>query len=221
MKVAVLADVHSNLPALERVLEETKGMPKFCCGDLVGYNPFPNEVIELVKRENIVSILGNHDSAVLTGDTYWFNPTAARALEWTMEELTAENLEFLKGLHHLYDSEFYMIHGSPRNPLEEYVHPEELDYVFADFFNYTKSDIMVLGHTHVPFARRVGERLIFNPGSVGQPRDLDPRASYAVLDTDAREVEIKRTEYDIEKTAKAIVEKGLSERLAVRLFRGT
>jgi putative phosphoesterase len=220
MKVAVLADIHANLPALEEVLGEVEGLPKFCCGDLVGYNPFPNEVIELVKKENIVSILGNHDYAVLTGDMSWFNPTAARAVEWTMKELTSENLDYLKNLSQSYGNEFHMIHGSPKNPLEEYVYPEDPEYIFKDFFNYTKNDIMVLGHTHVPFIKRIDEKLVFNPGSVGQPRDFDSRASYAILDTETKDVEIKRADYDIEKTAEKIMEKGLPGRLAMRLFSG-
>ena len=220
MKVAVLADIHANLPALEKVLEEIEGMPKFCCGDLVGYNPFPNEVIDLVKKENIVSILGNHDHAVLTGDTSWFNRIAASAIEWTVKELTAENLEFLKTLAQSHDNEFSMIHGSPKNPLEEYVPPEAPEYVFRDLFNYTKSDIIILGHTHVPFVKRIDEKLIFNPGSVGQPRDFDSRASYAILDTKTKELEIKRVDYDVERTAERIVKEGLPGRLAWRLFSG-
>lgn len=220
MKVAVLADIHANLPALEKVLEEIEGMPKFCCGDLVGYNPFPNEVIDLVKKENVVSILGNHDHAVLTGDTSWFNQIAASAIEWTVKELTAENLEFLKTLAQSHDNEFYMIHGSPKNPLEEYIPPEAPEYVFRDFFNYTKSDVIVLGHVHVPFVKRIDEKLIFNPGSVGQPRDFDSRASYAILDTKTKELEIKRVDYDIERTAERIVKEGLPGRLAWRLFSG-
>ncbi len=220
MKVAVLADIHANLPALEKVLEEIEGMPKFCCGDLVGYNPFPNEVIDLVKKENIVSILGNHDHAVLTEDTSWFNRIAASAIEWTVKELTAENLEFLKTLAQSHDNEFYMIHGSPKNPLEEYIPPEAPEYVFRDLFNYTKSDIIILGHTHVPFVKRIDEKLIFNPGSVGQPRDFDSRASYAILDTETKELEIKRVDYDIERTAERIVKEGLPGRLAWRLFSG-
>jgi putative phosphoesterase len=220
MKVAVLADIHGNLPALERVLGEIEGMPKFCCGDLVGYNPFPNEVIELVKKENIVSILGNHDYAVLTGDTSWFNPVAARAIEWTIRELTGENLDFLKTMAQTHDSEFYMIHGSPKNPLDEYIYPEASDYVFKDFFNYTENDVIALGHTHSPFVKRLDEKLIFNPGSVGQPRDSDNRASYAIMDLKTKEVEIKRVDYDIGRTAETIIKKGLPERLASRLFSG-
>ena len=220
MEVAILADIHANLPALERVLEELEGLPKFCCGDLVGYNPFPNEVIELARKEKITSILGNHDHAVITGDTSWFNPSAARAIEWTRDELREENLDFLKNLPKTYEKEFYMVHGSPKNPIDEYVYEDAPEYVFKDFFNYTKSDIIVLGHTHVPYIKRIDGRLIFNPGSVGQPRDVDNRASYGVLDTDTKKVEIKRASYDIEKTVNKIIEKGLPERLGLRLSRG-
>lgn len=220
MKVAILADIHANLPALESVLGEVGDMPKFCCGDLVGYNPFPNEVIDLVMEKNIVSILGNHDHAVLSGDTPWFNSTAKKAIEWTEEELTRENFNFLKQLPRVYENELYMTHGSPREVLEEYVYESDPWYVFKDFFNYTKSDIIVLGHTHVPFVKRISEKLIFNPGSVGQPRDFDNRASYAILDLKTQGVEIKRADYDIERTAESITKKGLPGRLASRLFSG-
>lgn len=220
MKVALLADIHANLPALESVLESVGELPKFCCGDLVGYNPFPNEVIEIVKQEKIVSILGNHDHAVLSGDTSWFNSTATRAIEWTKEKLTPQNTYFLKNLAKTYENGFYMTHGGPRDPLEEYVFPEDPEYALLDLFNYTNSSIIVLGHTHVPFIKKIDERLIFNPGSVGQPRDYDSRASYAILDTETAEVEIKRVDYDIEKTAQKIRESGLPGRLAVRLFSG-
>ncbi|MBU2559542.1 metallophosphatase family protein [archaeon] len=220
MKVAVIADIHANLPAFESVLEEIGDLPKFCCGDLVGYNPFPNEVIEIVKEQKIVSILGNHDNAVITGDTSWFNRTARKAIDWTRGELTTENFKFLKSLPRSYDNEIYMAHGSPKDLLEEYVYPEDPAYVFGDFFNYTKNNIIAMGHTHVPFKKIVDEKLIFNPGSVGQPRDGDSRASYGILDTNAREVEIKRVKYDIERTAKKIEAVGLPGRLAMRLFSG-
>lgn len=221
MKIAVIADIHSNIYALEEVLREIKAGEIFCCGDLVGYNPFPNEVVELIKKENIISILGNHDHAVLTGDTSWFNPIAAKAIQWTREELREENKEFLKRLPTMHEHEsFYMVHGSPKNPLEGYVYPDHPDYVFKDFFNHTRKEVIILGHTHVPFVKRIDNRLIFNPGGAGQPRDMDPRASYAMFDTKTKEVEIKRVEYDVEKVAKEILEKGLPEQLAFRLFQG-
>jgi putative phosphoesterase len=220
MEIAIIADIHSNLPALNGVLKRIKGLPIFCCGDLVGYNPYPNEVIETVKKRKIVSILGNHDKAVLTGDTSWFNPVAASAIDWTIRELDAENRRFLEKLPISYEGEFFMVHGSPSNPLEEYIYEDYPEYIFLDFYNYTNRDIVVLGHTHVPFVKRIDQKLILNPGAVGQPRDGDPRASYAILDTETRDVVIERVEYDIRKVAEDIIDKGLPSRLAMRLFHG-
>lgn len=220
MKVAVIADIHANFPALEKVLEDIRGAPIFCCGDLVGYNTFPNEVIDLIRTNNATSILGNHDRAVLTGDTGWFNSEAIKAIEWTAGKLTTENRSFLEALPGAYENEFYMAHGSPKNQLEGYIFSDDPDYVFSDFFNYTERDIIILGHTHIPFVKKIDGKLIFNPGSVGQPRDSDPRASYAILDTEKKEVKIKRVGYDIEKTSTAIMKAGLPKRLGIRLFRG-
>ncbi|MEE8400907.1 MAG: metallophosphoesterase family protein [Candidatus Hydrothermarchaeaceae archaeon] len=220
MKVAVISDIHANFPALEKVLEDISRMPLFCCGDLVGYNTFPNEAIDLIRTNNATSLLGNHDRAVLTGDTGWFNSEAIKAIEWTAGKLTPENRSFLKALPMTHENEFYMVHGSPKNPLEGYIFPGDPDYVFSDFFNYTNRDIIILGHTHIPFVKKIEGKLIFNPGSVGQPRDSDPRASYALLDTEKKEVKIKRVGYDIEKTSSAIMKAGLPKRLGIRLFRG-
>lgn len=220
MKVAVIADIHANFPALEKVLEDIRGAPIFCCGDLVGYNTFPNEVIDLIRTNNATSILGNHDLAVLTGDTGWFNSEAIKAIEWTAGKLTTENRSFLEALPRAYENEFYMAHGSPKNQLEGYIFSDDPDYVFSDFFNYTERDIIILGHTHIPFVKKIDGKLIFNPGSVGQPRDSDPRASYAILDTEKKEVKIKRVGYDIKKTSTAIMKAGLPKRLGIRLFRG-
>lgn len=217
VKMAVISDIHSNLPALEAVLEEVKGMRIFCLGDLVGYNPFPSEVIELLVKRDIPSIMGNHDNAVLTGDTSWLNPVAASAIEWTIDALTEENMEYLKGLPIFHEDEFYAVHGSPREPLEEYVYPDYPADVLESFFVYTKRRAIGLGHTHVPFKTSFGEKLIFNPGSVGQPRDLDPRAAYAIFDSDNNEVEINRVSYDIEIVSNAIKKAGLPKILAERL----
>lgn len=218
--MAVIADIHSNLPALERVLGETKGMKVFCLGDLVGYNPFPNEVVELLRQTNIPSIRGNHDYAVITGDTSWFNPVAARAIEWTRKVITDENLEFLEGLPIIHDNEFYAVHGSPRNPLEEYVFPDYPAEILSGFFEYTESKAMALGHTHIPFVRRLDKGIVFNPGSIGQPRDMNPKASYAVFETGDNYVEIKRVEYGISEVSSAIKEAGLPSLLAERLHVG-
>ena len=220
MEVAVIADVHTNVPALEAVLGEVGHLPIYCAGDVVGYNPFPNEVIALLRERRAVSVLGNHDQAVISGDTSWFNPVAAAAIEWTARELAQDSLGYLRSLPRSYEDGIYMVHGSPKNPLEEYVYGDAPDYQLLEMFNHTRRDVIVLGHTHVPFLRRLGERLVFNPGSVGQPRDGDPRASYAVLETEERRAEVRRVEYEIDAVAKAILERGLPQPLALRLYGG-
>jgi putative phosphoesterase len=220
MRVAVLADIHSNLPALEAVLEDIGEAKIYCNGDLVGYNPYPNEVIELVKKKGILCTLGNHDYAVLTGNTAWFNPYAARALEWTRKRITKENLAFLASLPFFYEGGFYMTHGSPRYYLDEYVTEDYPEEIVRGFFSHTKRSVITLAHTHVPYARRLDEKLLFNPGSVGQPRDFDPRASYALLDVEKKHVEIKRIKYDVEAVVEAVIKAGLPPILGYRLREG-
>lgn len=219
MKLAFIADVHANIVALEEVLRHIKE-PIFCAGDLVGYNPFPNEVVERVQEEKITCILGNHDFAVITGDTSWFNPVAAEAIEWTRKRISGRSLEFLKSLPRSYSREFYMVHGSPRNELEEYVFSDYPDYALLSFFEEIGQRTLVLGHTHVAFVKAIEGRQIINPGSVGQPRDGDARAAYALFDTETRAVEIRRVEYDVKKVADEILAAGLPEKFAARLYFG-
>lgn len=219
-KIAIISDVHSNIYALDKVLSRIKGMEVFCVGDLVGYNPYPNEVIEMIRDNGIISIMGNHDHAVITGDTLWFNPIAARAIHWTRGVIEDENLEFLKTLPNLYVHEhFTMVHGSPRDPLDEYVYSDYPEETLKGFLKGVSSTL-ILGHTHVPFVKNLNGKLIFNPGGVGQPRDYDPRASFAIFDTENGEVEIKRVEYEISKVADEILDQGLPKELAYRLYLG-
>lgn len=187
-------------------------------GDLVGYNPFPNEVVQLFREKKIESIIGNHDYATLTLDTSWFNPIAAEAIHWTRRALTEDNLKYLLSLKRRLSIEvegrkLKLIHGSPFND-DEYVYPHE---AHKGMLLEADADILILGHTHVPFVRRFKEGLIVNPGSVGQPRDLNWKASYGIYDSRTNEVEIYRIPYDVEKVAKRIYEEGLSPFLAERL----
>lgn len=220
MRVAVIADIHSNLHALEAVLEDIGEAVIYCNGDLVGYNPYPNEVLELVRKKGIFCTLGNHDYAVITGNTAWFNPYAARALEWTMKHIKKENLAFLASLPLSYEGSFYMAHGSPRSPLDEYVTEDYPEEVVKGFFSHVGRDVITLAHTHVPYVRRLDEKLLLNPGSIGQPRDFDPRASYALLDPGKKQVEIRRIKYDVEAAVEAVIEAGLPPVLGYRLMEG-
>jgi len=227
MKVCVLSDIHSNLDAFQAVL---KDMPKvdsiIYVGDFVGYGAEPNEVVELARSKDMRAVLGNHDYGAIARDQSGFNPIAAQALLWTSEKLNKDNARYLRGLPEqmnltLGGKRVLVVHGSPRDPLFEYVFP---DVSNQELFQLTKdvaADVVILGHTHAPMTRMIQGKLIVNPGSVGQPRDRDPRASYAILDI-GKEVEVdqRRVQYDIEKTAKKIKSAGLPSELATRLFFG-
>ncbi len=208
--------MHANLPALEAVLDEAPRVQLLHAGDVVGYNPYPAEVIELMREKRILSVLGNHDYAVLTGDVSAFNPVAARAIAWTRSVLEREHLEYLSQLElELRMNSLCCVHGSPGDALWEYVHPGEgLELHLRN----AGAEMLVLGHTHVPFYRKLGSGAVLNPGSVGQPRDGSPLASFAVLR--GEEVEMLRVEYPVHRVAKEILRAGLPAVLAQRLYSG-
>lgn len=227
MRVGLIADPHSNLAAFRAVLKDLPHVDKIiCAGDLVGYGAEPNEVVELARSKGMAVVMGNHDYAAVTRDVRGFNPQAAEAAIWTSKTLTRENLEYLAtfpshlGLN-LGKRKLYLVHGSPRDPLNEYLFPDVPNRELADAVKDADADIVVLGHTHVPMNRMIMGKLVVNPGGVGQPRDRDPKASYAVLALGKKVVvEHKRVEYDIETTAKKIKAAGLPVELATRLFFG-
>ncbi len=227
MKICVIADIHSNLAAFQAVL---KHMPRcdvtLCAGDLVGYCAEPNEVVDLAKSKNMKVILGNHDYGAITSDIAGLNPIAARAVLWTADKLSGENAKYLRNLPEQLKltcgaKKVVVIHGSPRDPLFEYVFPDISNRELFKLVRDVDADILILGHTHVPMMRVIQNKLVINPGSVGQPRDRDPRASYVVLTVDD-EVDVKheRVGYDVEKTVEKIRAAGLHEELATRLYFG-
>ena len=237
-RILVISDIHANLPALEAVLSDAVGYDGvWCLGDLVGYGPRPNECIQLIRSlPNLVCLLGNHDAAVLGQiDVESFNHEASQSAVWTQKKLNAGNVEFLKTLpESTVVQGVSMAHGSPRNPVWEYL----LDiYTARDNFEYFTTETCLVGHTHVPLtyellenprravltqfvgtgAHRITTRSILNPGSVGQPRDYDPRASYAIYSPEDKLWEFHRVVYDIPTVQKWILEAGLPPRHAERL----
>jgi len=219
MEVAFIADIHANLTALEAVLGETDGLEVFNCGDIVGYGPHPNECVELIQSEGVRGIMGNHDYAAVTGELGWFNSDARRAIQWTIDELDKSNVDYLAALpRSLEEDRFTAFHGSPNDPLFEYVFPMHTDEKLSSLLGDSK--VLVLAHTHIPFVKSLEKGLVFNPGSVGQPRDGDPRASYAILNFDSGGVEIRRVSYDIKAEAAEIIRAGLPRSFADRLSRG-
>ncbi|GAB4352332.1 MAG: metallophosphoesterase family protein [Candidatus Abyssubacteria bacterium] len=238
MKLAIVADIHSNLHAFTAVLEEIdkRGADKiFALGDIVGYNAYPTEVMDLLIRREIPSIMGNHD-IVCSGleNPIWFNPAARAAALWTRKRLSDEKREFLRKLPNemKIGNDMYAVHGSPLSR-DDYI--MDLMDAMNSFQHLPDKSITIClyGHTHLPaiysdhgpshdslrgsYTLVKRNRYLINPGSVGQPRDSDPRASFAILDTDELTVEIIRVDYDIQAAMNAVIKAGLPQFLAERL----
>ncbi len=223
MRIAFISDVHANLVALEAVMARVDDLEVdrvFCAGDVVGYYPYPNETISLFQSRGIESIAGNHDRSVISEDTSWMNLLAAEAILWTHDHLSASSKEFLsflpKSMHIEAATKIGIFHGSPLDEDEYVLEEQALPFMLAA----SNCRVVVLGHTHVPFIKRFEEGAILNPGSVGQPRDGDPRASFATLEADSEEVSFHRVEYDIDEVARKTAESGLPEALGERLRYG-
>ncbi len=221
MLVGLISDVHSNAIALKAVLLELDktGVEKILhAGDIIGYNPYPNETVELFKKNRIISILGNHDRALNTGDISDFNPYAAAALVWTKMNMSPENLQYFLELKNreyisLNKKRIVLIHGSPRD-VDEYIYPENAS---AHFLASAKAEVLVLGHTHVQFKKEYYLGIVINPGSVGQPRDENPDAAFAVYDSANGEIKLQRTHYDVEKVIEDLQNARLPDKLGLRL----
>ncbi len=229
MKLALISDIHSNLEAFEAVLEDIKrrGLKNIlCCGDIVGYCANPNECCKLVRDNKVVTVKGNHDqNAVDLKNLDDYEETAAAALRWTNKQLSEENKEFLNNLPKMKSIDIkglkiLLLHGSVDNALYGMIDHRKPESFYADQVERSKSDILAIGHTHIPMIKRVGGNMIVNPGSVGQPRDNRPLASYAVIDTEIMSLDIIRIKYDMEKASKKIITAGLPRYLADRLFKG-
>jgi len=241
MLILVLSDIHGNHTALDAVLKDAGKVDEiWCLGDLLGYGPDPNDVVKKIRSlKNCSCLLGNHDAAVLGKmDLEAFNRDARLSVEWNQRELKADNLAFIKSLpEKLVMNEATLVHGSPRNPVWEYV----LDWQIAMYnFEFFETDFCFIGHTHIPVVFEMTEdesnyhleilnptgpvelkpRAIINPGSVGQPRDRDSRAAYALYDTQTRLWYPKRITYDISSVQERIYKARLPERNAIRLVDG-
>ena len=224
MRTAIISDVHANLTALNAVLAEIDSMGInhiISAGDVVGYYPFPNEVIQLFKERSVVGIAGNHDRTVIRTQVSSMNPIAGEAARWTAKELNESSRNYLASLpprmHVTIGGKLIgLYHGSPRDDVE-YVFEEEAD---PELLKLSGTRLLILGHTHVPFIHRSREGTIVNPGSVGQPRDGDPRACFMVHDSTKDDFTIRRIYYDIESVVKAVERAGLPKDLGERLRHG-
>ena len=244
MRIGIISDIHANDVALETVLQAIGPVDHlWCLGDVVGYGPNPNETVTRLQQQPALEICltGNHDVAALGKiDLADFNPEARQAALWTREQLSAETERWLSERPEkvVRDAEFTLAHGSPRQPVWEYITSTS---VARANFGLFSTPVCFVGHTHVPaiyytdgvgivrlqspsdhetLNLRDGRRFIINPGSVGQPRDNDPRAAYAVLDADQGLLTFHRIPYDIELTQQRMADVGLPARLILRLNYG-
>jgi diadenosine tetraphosphatase ApaH/serine/threonine PP2A family protein phosphatase len=240
VRYAVLSDIHGNLQALRAVLKAVDDMELdhlVCLGDVVGYGANPNEVIELISERSEMTIRGNHDEAALDpSQEAYFNAWAVEAIRWTREQLTDESVSFLSELPYVNRlDDVLLVHASPRDP-EKWRYILSPQAAAAEFDAFEES-FCLIGHSHVPMivlrtevgaselledevALPAGARVIMNVGSVGQPRDGDPRACFAVLDIEDRSASLVRVRYDAEAAHRLIIEAGLPFFLGERLLLG-
>jgi len=233
MLIAVLSDIHGNLEAFKEVLkkvEDLKVETVYCLGDTVGYGPFPNECVDLVREHCTVVLKGNHDSG-LVGDTPLddFNHYGVSAIQWSKGVVTKENCAYLQSLPYSAEPNgLTLVHSSPERP-------DAWSYILTmraaqENFAAFKTTLCFIGHTHVPIIigedgainkYKPGARHIINVGSVGQPRDGNPDAAFGLLDTTTGDYSLIRVHYEVQVTARAVRDVGLPEFLAQRLFQGS
>lgn len=241
MKNLVISDIHANYEAFKTVLKSAVGYDSvWCLGDIVGYGPDPDGCIDLLKSiPNLFCIRGNHDMAIIGGmDTNLFNLDARSSIAWQISQISSENLEYLKSLpEKVQFPNCILVHGSPRYPIWEYI----LDpFVARVNFDHFKEDFCFIGHSHQALICRwdpdmekmdwnaqvnsheykMVRRMILNPGSVGQPRDNDPRASFGIFDDELMTWEVFRVEYPIHITQKRIADFKLPAKNGQRLAGG-
>ncbi len=240
MLYAIISDLHANLEATETVLKKIDelGVDQIInLGDVVGYNASPNECVDLMRERKTPSICGNHDAVACGLEEPWgFNPVALQAAMWTRETLRKDNHEWLRGLPDAQKIDsFLAVHGSPTNR-NTYLFTWEDVLPHMSYVEEQGCNLCFFGHTHSPgifsrdgvytvdndskFSLGNGKMFFVNPGSVGQPRDGDPRASFGLYDTDKKEYELVRLNYPVKKAAERVTKAGLPSFLSERLFLG-
>lgn len=235
MKIALLGDIHGNLPALEAVLEHAhqQGVQaRWNIGDFVGYGAFPEEVVQLIQQENIPSIAGNYDRKVLRfpkkQDKWRLSkrPEKYFAFQWAYENLSENSRQYLQQLpdelrFHIDGYKILLVHGSPAS-IEEPLTLETPLERLEELAGLAAADLVICGHSHQPFTRQAGTIWFINTGSVGRPDDGDPRAGYAVLNLTQEEIQVQhfRLEYDIQRAAQEARRRGLPETFAQMVLQG-
>ncbi len=223
----LISDIHSNLEAFEAVSRDMPRLPVYCIGDIVGYGASPVEVVQQMKMQDASAVMGNHDYAACTGDTRWFNPEATTAIEWTRQHISPAEMKYLKSLPlrrvvEVGGVRVLLVHGSPTDPLFEYVDPSTHEHLFNAYLTHYEAHVIAMGHTHVPFIWQGRNGYLVNPGSVGQPRTGNPEASYLVMWVEDQQVKFdhRTVPYNVKAAAEKIRQAELPTILAERLSRG-
>ncbi|MFC7072471.1 metallophosphoesterase family protein [Halovenus rubra] len=218
MDIGILSDIHGNKVALETVLEDMPPVDGIvCAGDIVGYNPWHGECIETIHERQIPTVMGNHDRAVAGNSSFGFNSMAGAGVQHAQETLSDDETDWLATLpeqRREFDGRIKIVHSHPERR-GHYTYPEEFS---RDLLG--EESVLVLGHTHVQHHEIYADGIVMNPGSVGQPRDSDPRAAYSILDLADLSVTEHRVEYDIERVQTEVDRAGLPERIGNRLVEG-
>jgi putative phosphoesterase len=218
MRLAVVSDIHANLVAFEAVLSDMPSVDGYlCAGDVVGYGPWPAECVDRVRELGSPTVMGNHDRAVATETGFGFNSMADAGVRYASEQLSPEQIEWLRSLpdeRREHDGRVKVVHGHPDDP-DRYTYPGLFKPALLD-----QEDVLIMGHTHVQAHEVFEEGIVMNPGSVGQPRDEDPRAAYSILDLDSMTVDERRVEYDIDAVVDAVDEADLPAKIGKRLRKG-
>ncbi len=232
MRIAVLSDIHSNIEALTKafgVIDQSNVDEIYCLGDIVGYGASPNECVDLIRKRTVRTVIGNHDMGIIDEKATFSLPKEGKTvIEWTKKTLTRENEQYLRNLPAISSNDVCtLVHAGPHDPLN-------WDYIFslqsaARHFQHFSTPFCFIGHTHFPsicgedlktFHFKRGIRFIINVGSVGQPRDGNPQLSFGILDTGEWSYNNIRASYDINSTARKILQNGLPRMFARRLSLG-
>lgn len=216
MKITIISDIHANIFGLKTVFSSLPQVDKIlCAGDITGYYPFVNEVINELKDRDVICVKGNHDQYLINGKAPDNSKdTISKSVERMKDLITPDNLEFIKSLPNLIEMEIdgrkvFMCHGSPWDNLEERIYPDYSDF---DKFNSILSNVIILGHTHYPMIKNVGDKIVLNPGSCGQPRDYN-LLSYIIWDTESNNFTNHRLEWDIKEFEEEAMKRGVEDDL--------
>ncbi|MHA1200679.1 MAG: metallophosphoesterase family protein [Candidatus Heimdallarchaeaceae archaeon] len=231
-KIAIISDVHANIYALEAVLKDIQRKRNIdeiiCLGDVVGYYPYPNECIELIKEQCSLTMLGNHDAGVIGDEpSFYFNPVAYEMITWTKENIKPEHMQWLTTLPRRRTIEkngksIYLVHGSPFKVFDYMDSHSEKHWnvMLGEAFEKIQTGVLIVGHTHVPVRKKFKGKHFLNPGSVGQPRNGTPGAFYSIINTSPFSSSIVHLKYDFSPLQERMEKLGLPKTLSDRLNHG-